>query len=125
MLSAGGSGTDVGSEWAGSRADTSEADASATGAAGATGCVGGTGEGPEGGSWEAGRLLSMPLMSVVLRVMMTLSITDSNVTRSMSSMMRQRIAHMMSETRNATIPFARLASTIARKKKAVKMAQKR
>ena len=123
-LSAGGSGAGD-PELDASGAGFSEAGASAAGSAGATVCAGGTGAGPEGGSWVAGRLLSMPLMSVVLRVMMTLSITDSNATRSMSSVMRQRIAHIMSETRNAAIPLARLARTIARKKKAVKMAQKR
>jgi hypothetical protein len=63
-------------------------------------------------------------MSLVLRVMMTLSITDSKDTRSSSSIIRQRMAHMISVMRNTTMPSARLASTSARKKNAVKMAQK-
>ena len=71
-----------------------------------------------------GRLPSMPFMSLVLRVMMTLSITDSKDTRSSNSIIRQRMTHMISVMRNAPIPSAKLASTSARKKNAVKMAQK-
>ena len=56
--------------------------------------------------------------------MMTLSITDSKDTRSSSSMIRQRMAHMMSVMRKTAIPSARLARTSARKKNAVKIAQK-
>ena len=67
----------------------------------------------------------MPLMSLVLCVMMTLSITDSKDTRSSSSMIRQRMAHIdeRDEEDRDTHPPG-WPRTGARKKNAVKIAQK-
>jgi hypothetical protein len=65
----------------------------------------------------------MPLMSLVLRVMMTLSITTQRTRARELDNQAENGAHDERDEKT-TMPSARLASTSARKKKAVKMAQK-